>query len=334
MSIEPSNAVEMYLSDRTSELSENSIDSYRKRLNAFIRWCDQNEIERLSDVEGIDLHRFKVDQQQQIAHSTMVNRLHALRALLQWAGRIEIVDDTLYEKVVVPKDDSSRSRAMDSDTASDILSYLRRFEYASRDHIVMELFWTTAMRLGELRSIDLDDYHSDPSDADGPYISVRHRPDRDTPLKNGSDGERTVSIRPNTQPIIGDYIEHNRIEVRDDYGREPLLTTRNGRPGETTIRNTVYTWTRPCAVGKGCPHDRDPESCEAAPKTVEAFRCPSVYRPHDIRRGGITHHLKNDIPIPMVSDRCDVSPDILEEHYDQRSELEKMEQRRAYLDNI
>ena len=65
-------------------------------------------------------------------------------------------------------------------------------------------------------------------------------------------------------------------------------------------------------------------------KRFDVHQLPS----NDIRRGGITHHLKNDIPIPMVSDRCDVSPDILEKHYDQWSELEKMEQRRNYLDSI
>ena len=334
MSIEPAEAVDMYLTDRTSELSENSIKSYRKRLNAFIRWCNDNGITHLSNIEGIDLHRFKVDQQEQVAHATMVNRLHALRALLQWAGRIDVVDAALHEKVVVPKDDSSRSRAIDSDTASAILSYLRRFEYASRNHVVMELLWTTAMRLGEIRSIDLDDFHPAPDDAKGPYITLRHRPDTGTPLKNGPDGERTVSIRPETRSIVDDYIVHNRTQVTDEYGRDPLLTTRNGRPGATTIRNAVYAWTRPCAIGKDCPHERNPDNCEAASKVVEAFRCPDVYRPHDIRRGGITHHLKKDVPKPMVSDRCDVSPDVLDKHYDQRSDVEKMEQRRSYLDNI
>jgi hypothetical protein len=52
------------------------------------------------------------------------------------------------------------------------------------------------------------------------------------------------------------------------------------------------------------------------------------------RASWIERSCQVETPIPMVSDRCDVSPDILEEHYDQRSELEKMEQRRAYLDNI
>jgi hypothetical protein len=40
------------------------------------------------------------------------------------------------------------------------------------------------------------------------------------------------------------------------------------------------------------------------------------------------------MPEKVVSDRADVSEDVLEEHYDSRSKMEKMEQRRGYLDNI
>jgi hypothetical protein len=35
-----------------------------------------------------------------------------------------------------------------------------------------------------------------------------------------------------------------------------------------------------------------------------------------------------------VSNRANLSPDVLEEHYDERTAKEKMEQRRKYLDNI
>jgi hypothetical protein len=37
---------------------------------------------------------------------------------------------------------------------------------------------------------------------------------------------------------------------------------------------------------------------------------------------------------PVVGDRMNVSLDVLEKHYDRRSEEEKAEQRRGYLDEI
>jgi hypothetical protein len=56
--------------------------------------------------------------------------------------------------------------------------------------------------------------------------------------------------------------------------------------------------------------------------------------PHAIRRGSITHFLTEDVPTEVVSDRMNVSRDVLEQHYDRRSEEVKLEQRRGYLENI
>lgn len=69
-------------------------------------------------------------------------------------------------------------------------------------------------------------------------------------------------------------------------------------------------------------------------KYTAAFDCPSSVSPHALRRGGITHHLNSDVPKDVVSDRANVTPSVLNEHYDRRSQREKMEQRRGYLDNI
>jgi hypothetical protein len=52
------------------------------------------------------------------------------------------------------------------------------------------------------------------------------------------------------------------------------------------------------------------------------------------RRGAITNHLNSDVPENIVGDRANVSKDVLDQHYDQRTERERMEQRRGYLDDI
>ena len=49
---------------------------------------------------------------------------------------------------------------------------------------------------------------------------------------------------------------------------------------------------------------------------------------------GVSHYLTEDIPAEIVSDRMNVSRKVLDEHYDERSQEVKMEQRRDYLDNI
>ena len=46
------------------------------------------------------------------------------------------------------------------------------------------------------------------------------------------------------------------------------------------------------------------------------------------KRGNITHELDTGIPDAVISDRCDVGSDTIDEHYDQRSEGKKMRLRK------
>jgi len=64
--------------------------------------------------------------------------------------------------------------------------------------------------------------------------------------------------------VIDDYVEMYRHDITDDHGREPLITTEQGRPVRSNIRGHINSMTRPCVYAGRCPHDRDPDSCEAA----------------------------------------------------------------------
>lgn len=66
----------------------------------------------------------------------------------------------------------------------------------------------------------------------------------------------------------------------------------------------------------------------------QASECQLSVSPHAIRRGAITNHLNSDVPENVVGDRANVSKDVLDQHYDQRTERERMEQQRGYLDSV
>jgi len=73
------------------------------------------------------------------------------------------------------------------------------------------------------------------------------------------------------------------------------------------------------------------KQCEAAQTIQDASKCPSSISPHTIRRGSITHWLKQDkdgTNKSAISKRVNSTEDVIEKHYDKRSELEKMQQRK------
>jgi MinD superfamily P-loop ATPase len=110
----------------------------------------------------------------------------------------------------------------------------------------------------------------------------------------------------------------------DEHGRGPSLTTQNGRMRNTTLRKIVYKVTSPCFRNEPC-HD-----CRGCREE----KCGDAVSPHSIRRGSITNYLSNDVPVEVVSDRMNVGQKVLDQHYDERSEEVKVEQRRGYLKEV
>ena len=333
--IDPSTAVDMYLRERSTELSDASLQAHEYRLKHLIRWCDQQDVENLNGLTGRQMYQYRVWRQDDgdLKPTSLKTQMDTIRVFIKFCERIDAVSENLHQSVVSPSlsdEEDHRDVHLDSDSADDLLTYLDRFQYASFTHTLLLLLWRTGLRMGAVRAVDLVDY--DPQKA---RIRLRHVPDEDTPLKNGNDGERLVALTLETCTVVDDWIEHHRPDVTDDYGRQPLFTTSHGRVSRTTIRETVYRNTRPCEYGQDCPHGRDPETCEATDDHKKnASKCPSSVSPHAIRRGSITHFLTEDVPEKVVSDRMNVGTEVLEKHYDERSEEVKVEQRRGYLSNI
>lgn len=328
--IDPESALDLYLDQRRDEVSEATLKSHEYRLEPFVRWAKSEDYTNMNDITGRDLHAFRVHRREEedLKPVTLQGQLSTLRVFLRFCASIDAVPEGLPDKIMLPtvtKGDDVSETTLEPNRAEEILEYLRKYEYASRDHVVVLMLWRTGMRSGAIRGLDLDDF-----DRDERAVHIQHRPEEDTPLKNGSHGERWVALSEYLVRVLDDYIEGPRIEAVDEYGRTPLLTTREGRASRSTIRGTFYRWTRPCVIGEPCPHDRDPDECEAM-TFDQASSCPSVRSPHDARSGAITAHLMDDVPTEIVSGRMDVSPKILERHYDRRSGREKMEQRREYL---
>jgi len=324
----PAEAVEWYLNHRDPDLSEKSVQNQRYRLSRFLEFCEEHDIDNMNTLTGRDCNRYRVWRNQYVKPVTLRGELQTFRVFLEFCAAIDAVEDGLRERVQLPEiepEDEARDVHLVSARAKDILEYLDRFSYASRDHVIFAILWHTGIRLGTLRALDVDDY-----DRDAKCLDLRHRPDTGTPLKNKKAAERSIAVGPHYCDVLDDYLEHNRTEADDDHGREPLISSSWGRLSEGSIRETIYRLTQPCAIGD-CPHDREPSACEYRENSNRAG-CPSSRSPHGIRRGSITDHLRNGTPQEVVSDRSNVSKEILDQHYDERTEREKMEIRRDFIE--
>ncbi|WP_255151324.1 tyrosine-type recombinase/integrase [Halorarius halobius] len=328
--LSPEDGVDRFLAMRRD--SGNRDTTYQNdvtRMNHFLDWCEEEEIENLNNLTGRQLSDFVSWRCEQVAKSTVEKQISSVREALRFWANIEAVEQGLAERIYAPQlrdVENTRGVHLEPQRAERILGSLDRFHYASRRHVVMALLWRTGMRRSALRSIDVDDLKEEDH-----AVRLEHRLDEGTRLKNGDAGSRWVFLGPRWFQIVKDYLDNpDRPEVTDDHGRRPLITTEYGRPGGDTIYKWVNKATHPCEYGE-CPHDREPSNCEARGTDGYPSKCPSARSPHAVRRGAITQHLNEGTSPEVVSERMDVGLDTLYKHYDARNERQKMEVRKGDL---
>lgn len=329
----PEEAVERYLKERSNDLSDSTLYNYKSNLGLFTEWCSyQSHIDHISDIDQFDVSDFKMHKRDGVTDTTLYNTMMVLRTFIKWCESKGLLEG-LSENIMLPdRGRASRVEKLDPEAADALLEYLGKYEYATYPHVAIALMWDAGLRIGAIRALDVDDYHSAEA-----YIEIHHRPGegsidtlhegRGTPLKNDTDSEREVNLHEWVVEIVDDYLDGPRKAVEDEDGRRPLLTTNHGRPARNTLRGHIRSKTRPCYYTNECPVDRDIATCEAN-SWENASDCPESVKPHSLRRGAITAWLNEGHSKELVSDRMDVSPDVLEEHYDQRTEEEKRKLRK------
>lgn len=324
----PTEAVQDYLDGRT-DLSSSSKQNHGYRLQRFLEWCEKEGIENTNELTGRKLHQYKIWRSQEVNNVTLKNQLGTVRQFLAFCERIDAVPDGLSEKLELPQlglNEEVDDTMLSPDEVEQILPFLEKYEYASLRHVIFSLLWHTGIRISTLRAFDVGDF-----DSERGFIRAVHRPE--TPLKNRKQGEREINLNDDITEVVEDYLQMTHPEVEGENDRMPLIGTTKGRAHSTTIRDQIYRITRPCHYLNSCPHGREIDECEGV-KNRFASKCPSSVSPHAIRKGAITHHRNHGWPAKAVSDRADVSQEVLDKHYDKGTQSEKRERRKEFMNNL
>jgi site-specific recombinase XerD len=326
-------AVQQYIDSRQLDATDETLRDYESRLGQFVAWCDDEGIETVGDLSGYDIERFRNFRiGQGLAPTTLKGQMVAVRQLCRWLAAIEAVDESLPRNIEIPKldrGDATSDIQLPADRAEQLIEYYRGLhaDYGSPEHALLELLWYSGARLGAIQGLDLGDVEIEATGPDGfATVSFHQRAETGTPLKKKERGERVIGLVGETPQVLQVYVDEHRYRGRDEYGREPLFCTPQGRPVAGTLQNWCYHATIPCHHGP-CPHDKDPTTCEWTSR-AHASRCPSSRSPHQVRTGSITWMLNNDWTYEQVAERVNSDPETLRRYYDKATDREKFVARR------
>jgi site-specific recombinase XerD len=323
-----------FLDSKRRNLKDSTVRSYKSITKDFINYCESEGIEAASEVDGYLLEQWKIKRQtdDEVSPATLKNNVKHIRVFIRWLESTELADQGLADKMKVPSvtEEEMRSQEIvDPEQMESILNHLELYEYASRQHAFLKLLWHIGARISAIVALDVQDFEPRKG-----VLKIRNRKDAGTALKNGNKSERNVTLKDDVVDVLNDYVHGRRLNATDDHGREPLFTTEHGRMGRQRAYKNFVGISRPCVYENECPHNRTIENCEAAQKKKKAYDCPSSGALHPVRRGSITHHLNQGWPIEQVSQRCDVSVEVLKKHYDSRTLEDTRQQRSQHLDKL
>jgi site-specific recombinase XerD len=321
----------LYIRRNRTDWNGGTERTYRRDIGLFEDYCAETDIETLDDLTRWNVGAFTdylLDQD--YARVTVAGRQKSARTWLKYLESQGVLDLGLHLAIdtISTTDEEERSdEQLAPADARDLLScYRGSAAYrGTLSHAVLEVLWHVGCRSSGLRALDLGDYE------DG-VLRFRNRPDTGTRLKRGAIHQRNVVLSETPREILDLYVARERIDKRDEYGRAPLFSSRQGRPVRSTVRGWMYEATQPCMAAE-CPHGKRRPNCEWVPRN-NASKCPSSRPPHAIRQGSITWQRNLGFDAETVASRAATTPDVIRRYYDVPDYEDELNRRREETERI
>ncbi|CAN5753934.1 tyrosine recombinase XerC [soil metagenome] len=141
------------------DLSPHTLAAYRSDLGQFAAWAGRSRVEELDGVDRRLLRRYVAYLGQRgYARRSIARKVSALRALLAWAVRRDLITANPAAGLSVPKLDRPLPKVLKAAQAASLCSLPPDDDPVGlRDRAVLELLYGCGLRVSELCGLDLGD---------------------------------------------------------------------------------------------------------------------------------------------------------------------------------
>jgi integrase/recombinase XerC len=208
-------------------LSPHSVSNYRRDLHKFHDYCKKQD---LTDWTSLNAHHAR-GFVAHLHHAGLGGRsiqraLSALRSFFNYLVREELVSNNPARGVSAPKTGKPLPKTLDVDQISRLLAMDDKDPLALRDLAIMELLYSSGLRLAELTQLNLDD------------VDLRDAMARVTGKGNKT---RVVPVGSQALAILRRWL-HLRASLAQE-GERALFVSRNGkRLGPRSIQQRLRQW--------------------------------------------------------------------------------------------
>lgn len=215
-------------------LSAHTSSSYARDLHALTRHCDS---QGLTDWPALDHAQVRLFAARShaggLAPRSVQRRLSAVRSFLNFLIREERLKRNCAVEVRAPKGERRLPVTLDADTMARLLEIPAEGPLATRDRAIMELLYSSGLRLAELVGLNLQDLNA---------------ADRTVRVLGKGSKTRVIPVGRKALTALSAWLKQRQGLVRDD-SQAFFVGTTGRRLGPRAIQKRVEYW----AVRQGLP---------------------------------------------------------------------------------
>ncbi len=219
------------------QLSVNTIKGYERDLAALTTYLTETEIEDWTRVASHHLRDFiSRGHREGKSGKTLQRRLSAIRTLLHYLAREGVVKSNPATEFSAPKSPSRLPETIDTDQVSMMLDISTDTWHGLRDRAMLELFYSSGLRLSELVGANLTDISFDD-------VNIR--------VRGKGNKERLLPIGSKAMTALRAWIGIREVLPLDKRQADPdalFLSERGTRISARNVQDRVRNWCRTLGI--------------------------------------------------------------------------------------
>jgi integrase/recombinase XerC len=220
-----------FLARLTSEkrFSAHTVAAYQRDLNALLGFCEREGIESFAALDSFQVRRFAAESHRRgLGPRSVARRLSAVRSFLHFIVGTGALGSNSAVHVQAPKAPRHLPATLDADQVASLLAVSGDDPLALRDRAMLELFYSSGLRLAELVSLN---------------VGELDLADRTVRVTGKGSKARIVPVGKHAVAAVHDW-----LAVRGELARAgefALFVSRRGaRVSKRSVQTRVNDWAR------------------------------------------------------------------------------------------
>ncbi|MEE9310223.1 MAG: tyrosine recombinase XerC [Cocleimonas sp.] len=137
--------------------SVHTLSSYKCDLEQFSQWLTTKDIDDIVNADSLSIRNWIATLHRQgIGGKTLQRKLSSLRSFYQFLVRKHLLKNNPAVDIRAPKTARTLPKTLDADSLTQLLAFKSDDVLAVRDKAMMELFYSSGLRLSELVGLNVD----------------------------------------------------------------------------------------------------------------------------------------------------------------------------------